>query len=477
MNKTGRTLRLHNSLKNQKEDFQPLSEAVRVYSCGPTVYDHIHIGNLRGFIAADMLRRALTVNGYQVEQVMNFTDVDDKTIGRARQMHPDQEPLRALKRLTSEYSDIFLAEMEAIGNATEALSFVNATDSLASIQDLITSLYEAGFAYLADDGIYFSIHAYQNSGKTYGRLVTVDAANTGQARIAHDEYDKNTACDFALWKIGQEGEPAWEFRLGNRDMTGRPGWHIECSAMSTAQLGQPFDIHTGGVDLMFPHHENEIAQSTAGQSVGQSGEYARYFMHNEHLLVENQKMAKSKDNFVTLPDIENRGVDPLAFRLLVLQAHYRSQINFTWDSLDAAQRFLSDIRRFADMQFQPVAGAGVIDVQTPAEQIKTALADDMDTPAAIAALSQVVDATAAIPPGQVREFQQFITFLDGALGLDLGLRGDITDKQKTQIQRRQEARAQQDYDTADAIRDELAGQGIHLRDTPRGVMWHRLTRR
>jgi cysteinyl-tRNA synthetase len=473
MNKTGRTLRLHNSLHSRKEDFQPLSDTVRIYSCGPTVYDHIHIGNLRGFIAADMLRRALRVNGFQVRQVMNFTDVDDKTIQRARQMHPDQEPLSALKRLTSQYSDIFMAEMEAIGNATEALSFVNATDAMPSIQELITSLYEAGFAYMADDGIYFSIHAYQNSGQTYGRLVRVDAANTGQARIAHDEYDKDTACDFALWKIGQEGEPAWEFRLANRDMTGRPGWHIECSAMSTAQLGQPFDIHTGGVDLMFPHHENEIAQSTAGQS----GEYARYFIHNEHLLVENQKMAKSKNNFVTLPDIENRGYEPLAFRLLVLQAHYRSCLNFTWDSLDAAQRFLFDIRRLADIQFQPIADAENIDVQTPAEHIKTALADDMDTPTAIATLSQVIDATAAIPPGQVREFQQFITFLDGALGLDLGARGDITDSQKTQIERRQEARAQQDYDTADAIRDELSGQGIHLRDTPYGVMWHRLTRR
>lgn len=460
---------LYNTLTRELEAFSPLGEAVRMYSCGPTVYDHIHIGNLRGFAMADMLRRALTINGYEVEHVMNLTDVDDKTIQRSQELYPDVDPMQALKNLGHYYTDVFIRDTRAIGNDNQALTFINATDAIENMQHLIRRLYQQGFAYIAEDGVYFSIEAYQSSGKTYGQLVTVDASNTSAARINNDEYDKDSVHDFVLWKVKGEGEPAWEFTLDEHNLTGRPGWHIECSAMSTGQLGQPFDIHTGGVDLMFPHHENEIAQSTAGAEEP----YARYFVHNEHLLVENQKMAKSRNNFVTLPDIEARGCDPLAFRLLVLQAHYRSQLNFTWQGLEAAHHFLGSISAFGDLQFQPVADGPTLDLSASRQVISEALADDLDTPRALAELSSLIDTTVVVSEDQIDEFREFLQFLDTAFGFGLGDREDITSEQRDLISRREKARAEHDYTEADAVRDQLAEHGIGLRDTPYGAVWHR----
>lgn len=462
-------MRLHNTLARDIQQFHPLEETVRIYTCGPTVYDHIHIGNLRSFVMADMLRRAFMVNGFDVHHVMNLTDVDDKTIQRSQERYPEEDASTALTKLTAEYTDVFMRDMEVIGNDTNALTFVNATDAIPAMQQLIRELHEGGFAYVAEDGVYFSIEAYQNSSKTYGRLVDVDASNTSAARIDNDEYDKDSVHDFALWKRQQSGEPAWEFTLEERDLKGRPGWHIECSAMSTGQLGQPFDVHTGGIDLMFPHHENEIAQSTAGKDI----EYARYFVHQEHLLVENRKMAKSRNNYTTLPDIEAGGFDPLAFRLLTLQAHYRSQMNFTWESLKGAQRFLQDVRTFADLQFQPAAEAPRLDLDTPGQDIRDALADDLDTPRALAVLSRVVDEAAAISGDQLEEFRAFVQILDDVFGFAVSEREDISSEQRDLIDQRASAREEQDYSRADDIRGTLEEQGIYLNDTPYGAIWRR----
>ena len=272
-------MRLYNTRTHSIENFAPLQDnTVRMYSCGPTVYNHAHIGNLSSYIYADTLRRTLKAIGYQVKHVMNFTDVDDKTIRDSHMKYPDDEPMVALTKFTVHYERVFLDEMAQVGNSVDDVTFVKATDNIADIQQLIRKLLEQGDAYVADDGIYFSISEYRKTHQ-YGQLSHIDFNATDRQRINNDEYDKDHAHDFALWKAQKEGEPAWDFTLPDgSNMPGRPGWHIECSVMSVKNLGQPFDIHTGGVDLIFPHHENEIAQSTAGN---QPAEYANFFVHNE----------------------------------------------------------------------------------------------------------------------------------------------------------------------------------------------------
>jgi len=287
-------MKLFNTLSKQIEESTPLDKnTYRIYSCGPTVYDKVHIGNSSSFIVADLLRRVLKAGGASVIHVMNYTDVDDKTIARSSDMYPEESPETALKLLTDEYKRSFLKDMQAVGNDINDIKFVSAVENIADMRNLITTLYKDGFAYIADDGVYFSIDKYRESGKKYGQLLELSELNTSQSRISNDEYDKESVHDFALWKTRKGDEPAWEFDLDGSNLLGRPGWHIECSVMSTKNLGQPFDIHTGGVDLIFPHHENEIAQSTAGQD----NLYAKFFVHNEHLLVDGKKMSKSLNNF------------------------------------------------------------------------------------------------------------------------------------------------------------------------------------
>src|SRR6266568_1547407 len=302
-------MKLYNTLTKKVENVTPLDgKVVRIYSCGPTVYDHAHVGNLSAYIFADTLHRALVLDGKSVRHAMNYTDVDDKTIRRSREKYPDKVPREALHELTNRFIDVFLNDMRAIGNRTDDawITFMRATDNIEAMQTLIAKLHASGFAYIAGDGVYFSIEAYRRSGKTYGQLLEISASNTSEARIQNDEYDKESAHDFALWKHKKNAGPAWEFTLGGREMRGRPGWHIECSAMSKKSLAQPFDIHTGGVDLIFPHHENEIAQSTAGEP---NPIMASIFAHNEHILIDGKKMAKSAQNFYTLEDVLNKGYD------------------------------------------------------------------------------------------------------------------------------------------------------------------------
>jgi cysteinyl-tRNA synthetase len=473
----GQNMRLYNTLARKVEDFQPLKDnTVRIYSCGPTVYDHIHIGNLSAFIAADILRRTLQTVGYEVRHVMNFTDVDDKTIRRSQERYPDAAPEVALQQLTHEYEQIFIDDMQAIGNAVSMLTFGRATEHIADMQTLIRNLYQAGIAYIADDGIYFSIEAYRATGKTYGQLLELSTENTGSARIDNDEYDKASVHDFALWKTRKGTEPAWEFELDNHQLLGRPGWHIECSAMSVDALGQPFDIHTGGVDLIFPHHENEIAQSTAAGNE----RYAQFFIHNEHLLVDGKKMSKSLNNFFTLRDIAERGFDTLAFRVMVLQAHYRSQTNFTWENLEAAQSRLAAYRAMAVRRFQPEQNGAITpdELKQARQAIQEAMADDLNTPQALARLSALESAidNGGITPDCQEAFGELLEWLDNLLGLDLAAQPDITDAQRQLIVQRQTARDNQDWRASDELRDQLVATGIAVRDTPDGPVWHWITR-
>lgn len=473
-------MKLYNTLLRQAEEFKPLEDNnVRMYSCGPTVYDHIHIGNLSAFIIADTLRRALRASGYNVTHIMNFTDVDDKTIRRSHEQYPELEPREALKKLTEHYGDIFLKDMALVGNDVPAYTFVKATDEkvIEGMQQLIHELYGGGFAYIADDGVYFSIEAYKKSGKTYGQLSEITSSSTSEARIANDEYDKESAHDFALWKVQKEGEPSWEFELDGHELDGRPGWHIECSVMSSQNLGQPFDIHTGGIDLIFPHHENEIAQSTAGK---EDPLYAACFVHNEHILVDGKKMSKSLNNFYTLQDIIDKGYDPLAFRLLVLQSHYRSQAHFSWENLEAAQNRLRDIYAWADLRHQTTLGSMPDELdqlfRTTREDILTAFGDDLNTSAALTALGKLMNHMTNIElPGVDGKYSDgTLAFLENAFGLPLSNRPDITSEQKQIIGAREEARQNQDWAKSDELRNQLAGQGIGLRDTEHGAIWYRL---
>jgi len=470
-------MKLFNTLVKKVESFKPLDDKkVRVYSCGPTVYDHIHIGNLSSFIYADTLRRVLQVSGHEVHHVMNFTDVDDKTIRRSQERYPELTPEEALKKLTNEYEQLFLADMSSIGNDVNALDFVKATEHIDDMQALIARLHKDGFAYLADDGVYFSIDKYKQSGKQYGQLLELDSKNTSAARINNDEYDKESVHDFALWKLQKENEPAWEFELDGHNLLGRPGWHIECSAMSVDKLSQPFDIHTGGVDLIFPHHENEIAQSTAGNK----DDYAKFFVHNEHLLVDGRKMSKSLNNFYTLEDVKERGYDPLAFRLLVLQSHYRNQSNFTWENLEAAQNRLKDLYAWADLRHQPSHEAMFPELdelfRSTRQDIQKAIEEDMNTPEALANLNKLVSWMMQHPvPGVEGKYSDgTLPFLDSVLGLELGNRPDITDEQKKLIQERDQAKQAKNFEKSDELRSQLETQGIGLRDTDYGQQWHRL---
>lgn len=473
-------MKLYNTRTHKVEIFAPLvRNRARIYSCGPTVYDHAHIGNLYAYIFADTLHRTVQLSGFDVIHAMNYTDVDDKTIKRSREKYPDKNPREALKNLTDEYIQLFLDDMQQIGNDVKSLVFLRATDDnvIDGMRQLITNLYAAGFAYIADDGVYFSIEAYRKSGKTYGQLVELTLDNTSESRIQNDEYDKESAHDFALWKLQKAGEPSWEFKLDGHEMNGRPGWHIECSVMSRLALGQPFDIHTGGVDLIFPHHENEIAQSTACEN---DPLMANFFTHNEHILVDGKKMAKSAQNFYTLQDIIDHGFDPLAFRLLVLQAHYRSQLHFSWENLEAAQNRLKDIRAVADLRFQPSIDYMPDEVdqmfKTTREEIKSAILEDLNSPVALASLSKFVDYLSNVPiPGVGGKYTDgFLTFLDSIFGLKLGSRTDITDEQKQLIKEREKARNTKNWEKSDELRERLKLQNLGLRDTPTRTIWYRL---
>lgn len=472
-------MKLYNTLTRKIEELRPLDDkTVRIYSCGPTVYDHAHIGNLIAYIYSDTVQRALIAAGYEVKRAMNYTDVDDKTIRRSQEKHPDDEPRDGLRKLTDHYIDIFLKDMQEIGNDTKTLQFLRATDTIEDMQSLIVELLNHDFAYVTDDGIYFSIEAYKKAGHTYGQLSPINSENTSKERIDNDEYDKESVHDFALWKKQKDSEPAWDFDLPDgKNMAGRPGWHIECSAMSRKALGQPFDVHTGGVDLIFPHHENEIAQSTALES---DPRMAQFFFESEHMLVDGKKMSKSLGNFYKLEDIVKKGYDPLAFRLLVLQSHYRSQTNFSWESLETAQNRLNDIRAWADLRHQPSTDVmpDELDLlfKSTREKMLQSLQDDLKTPSALSSLDKLMNYMAEIPiPGVEGKYTDgTLALIDTLLGLDISNRPDITDEQKQIILDREKAREVKDWSKADDLRDKLEAQRIGLRDTPHGAIWYRL---
>ncbi len=319
-------MRVYNTLGRKIEEFTPINDKeVKIYCCGPTVYDFPHIGNLRAFIFYDIIRRTLLYNGFRVKQIMNITDVDDKTIKNSKLRGME------LSEYTKIYTDAFFEDLKKL-NISEFEGYPRATQSIGAMETMITGLLSKGYAYKSNDGIYYSVSKF----KDYGKLSGMSLKET-KSRIQNDEYDKDSAADFALWKTWtpDDGDVYWENDLPK----GRPGWSIECSAMVFKNLGESIDIHAGGIDLIFPHHENEIAQSEAFTGK----RFVKYWLHSEHLLVNGKKMSKSLHNFYTLRDLEKLGFDVIAFRLLVLDSHYRSKINFTLDILKKYEKTLDDI--------------------------------------------------------------------------------------------------------------------------------------
>ena len=462
-------VKLFNTLGRSTVEFSPIEPGhVRLYTCGPTVYNVVHIGNLRTFLFEDVLRRHLKARGLRVTQIMNLTDVDDKTIRGAAQAGV------SLDDFTRQYIEAFFRDIQAL-NLEKVERYPRATEHIPEMIALIERLRERGHTYESDGSVYFRIASFPG----YGKLSQIDLTQTRRGeRVADDEYEKEDVKDFVLWKGAKPGEPTWDSPFG----PGRPGWHVECSAMSMKYLGESFDIHTGAVDNIFPHHENEIAQSE-----GATGKpFVAVWLHAEHLIVEGEKMAKSKGNFLTLPDVLARRNDPAAIRYLLLSVPYRKKLNFTWDALAGAASAVERLRA-ASVRIAEVAGTGKAEGAFPAkeraaklrEDFGAALDDDLNTAEAQGALFTFLrDVNAAIDDRTLdsagaREVQAALVSADEVLGVLQKERGTISHEIEALIEQRNDARKRRDFATSDRIREELAGRGIVLEDGPSGTRWKR----
>ena len=490
-------LELFNTLSGKVERLEPVgAPALRMYACGPTVYDYGHIGNFRTFLHVDVLRRFLRQQGVAVEHVMNVTDVDDKIIRNALAA---KQPIGDY---TARFEKAFFEDMEALG--IERPEHVpRATEHIPEMVTLIEQLAAKDIAYQTEDGSwYFRIARFEG----YGKLSKKDLEGMEDgARVDADEYEKDAARDFALWKAAKEGEPSWATALG----AGRPGWHIECSAMATAILGESFDLHAGGEDLMFPHHENEIAQSEAAS--GRT--FARHWMHVRFLLVEGKKMSKSLGNFYTLRDLLLKGHRASAIRYLLLSVPYRHQMNFTFEALGAATNAIERLRTFHQRMLRGGFAAGVVDAAVTAATAKSAseftaaLANDLNTAEAAAAISEMVRAAnSAADAGTLGEenaaevlrvlmlFDEVFAVLEdrdeeltraalkwaeaegriGEAAPELVLKLALSDAEiETLVEERTEAKKARNFARADAIRVELAAKGVVIEDSKDGVRWKR----
>ncbi len=445
-------IHLYNTLTRQEEDFQPIMpDKVGMYSCGPTVYNFAHIGNLRTFVFEDILRRTLEANGLTVYQVKNLTDVDDKTI------RDSQKAGMSLKDFTEKFTVEFFKDVDAL-NLKRAAVYPKATEHVPQMIKMIECLLEKGIAYTSEDGVYFSISKIND----YGALAHLDLKGLkagASGRVLSDEYEKENVGDFALWKFWTEadGEAKWPASFGD----GRPGWHIECSAMSAEYLEVPFDIHTGGIDLLFPHHQDEVAQTQ-----GCTGkQLAKHWMHAEHLLVDGKKMSKSLGNFYTLRDVIDHGFDPIVLRYLFLGAHYRTKLNFTWEALEGAQNALRKLCSVA--RTLPTASASTLN-----SDFLTAVNNDLNTPQALAAMWKMLDD--ASMSAEVKA-QQLLA-MDQVLGLNLenylGHQIEVSEEVKELGREREAAREAKDWKKSDELRDLIIEKGFTVEDTPEGQKIH-----
>ncbi len=462
--------KLYNSLSRRIEAFEPADgETVRMYSCGPTVYNHVHIGNLRTFAFQDILRRHLRQSGWKLLHVMNITDVDDKIIaGAALAGVPIGE-------YTRQYVDAFFQDCKLLrlGRPEKVPA---ATEHIADMIRLVARIDESGHTYQNDGSTYFRISSW----KDYGKLSRLDPGGIlAGARVDADEYAKDDARDFVLWKASREGEPSWESPYG----AGRPGWHLECSAMAMAYLGETFDIHTGGVDLQFPHHENEIAQSES--ATGKP--FARFWVHAEHLLVEGQKMAKSAGNFHTLGDLIERGYSVDTIRYLLVSTPHRKQLNFTYDGLRGAAAAIERLRNFERRlggAFTEGDSAAASERCAKAHlQFREALDDDLNTAGALGAVFEYVRSAHSemdrgeFGPGNAAEARRLLAAFDLIFEVLRPVEAARVSavEVETLIRERAAARKARDFARADGIREDLARRGVELRDSPSGTDWNYAT--
>ena len=472
-------LRLYNTLSRQEEPFAPLRDnTVRMYACGLTVYNRGHIGNFRTYVCLDVLRRTLKyLCGYQVQQVVNYTDVDDKTIAGA------QKAGMPLREYTDQWIRAFREDAARLGIETpEELPRATDPDNMTAMCDMIHALERNGHTYNRDGSVYFKIASLPS----YGRLARLDhdGLHAG-ARVDVDEYSKDDARDFVLWKAAKPGEPSWEC---NGAGSGRPGWHIECSAMAVRLLGESIDIHAGGVDLIFPHHENEIAQAEGATKQT----FSRFWVHVEHLFVENEKMSKSIGNVYTVPDVVAKGYRPSALRYLLLSSHYRKQLNFTWAGVEQAEESLRRIVDFLAKLDDMASATGAGDVRNAdldaavgraRDAFRDALSSDLNTAAGLAAVFDLVregnSAIAAkkMSAADARVVREAIEDFDRVLGV-IALRRaedatpDVPVNEIEQlIEERKTAKQRREFARADEIRRSLADRGVLLEDTPAGTRW------
>lgn len=444
-------LKFYNTLTREKEIFTPInSPNVSFYSCGPTVYNYPHIGNYRAYIFADIVKRVLLYEGFKVKHIMNITDVDDKTI------RDSQKEGKTLKEFTEFYTEEFFKDIKTL-NILEPEKFTKATDYIPEMVEIIKKLLDKKIAYKSNDGsIYFDIKKFKNYG-ALSHITPEEQKENAGGRIKTDEYEKENAQDFALWKAWdiQDGNVFWNTELGK----GRPGWHIECSAMAMSNLGEQLDIHTGGVDNIFPHHENEIAQSEG--STGK--QFVKYWMHNEWVLVDQKKMAKSANNFFTLRDLIKKNINPLAYRFWLLMANYRTRVNFVYPALEGAETAL---KRLYGLYLGLGDDHGNVHKEYQ-NKFKEFIEDDLDTPRALSLLWDVMK------DENMSEGDKKATILDFDKVLGLGfenLKHDIIPEEILKlVAKREEARNNKDFKKSDELRKEINSLGYEVKDLPAGA--------
>ena len=451
-------IRFYNSITQKKEDFSPITKGkVKLYTCGPTVYDNAHIGNFRTFLFEDFLKRTLLALGYDVYHVMNITDVDDKTIQKSN------IEKKSLREITKLYISNFKDDLKAL-SILPPDQFPNATDHIDQMIDMIQSLIDKGYAYPTDDGsVFFAIDSYKN----YGTLsnIDMDQAVRGE-RVVSDEYNLDNPSDFALWKAykKEDGNVKWDSPWG----VGRPGWHIECSAMSIKYLGPHFDIHCGGVDNKFPHHENEIAQSIC--ATGKP--FVNFWMHSEFLTVDGGKMSKSLGNYYFLNDIIDEGMTVQEFRLIVLSSHYRSKVNFSLDKKYEAKMAIQRIMELKD-RLEEFEESESDDLPSDAGKFISALENDLDSPTALAVLFEWLRKTNVkldkneLSKSDIQKGNHFITFFNSIFGV-LYEKFEIPKNIIELVKKRETARENNDWVKSDEIRKELNINGWNVKDTPTG---------
>jgi cysteinyl-tRNA synthetase len=469
------SVKIFNTASKTLEEIRPRinSERVRFYSCGPTVYGYAHIGNLRSFISADLLVRALELDGQSVQWVMNLTDVDDKTIAGAIAKYGPTANTSNLREYTHHFAEAFFADLKKVGIGSSGIEFVSVSDVIPEIQKFILRLLELGYAYKAEDGsIYFSIEKYQETFGDYGSLVGKKFMQgiTAGARVAVDEYDKENLSDFALWKSHSpaDGGIYWDHPVLGR---GRPGWHIECTLINYMKFHSGTDIHSGGVDLIFPHHTNEIAQAAP---VYKPHVFVSHWMHSEHIMVDGKKMSKSLGNFWTIEDLESRHIgNGQSLRFLMLQSHYRTKLNVTEESLIAAQNGLRNIHNQTEHiashmgeEFVPTKeeSAKIIDNEFTA-QLRETLNDDLNTPIAMAIIPEILKS-------KLPNRQKLLTLMafEKALGLVLitspaKKEQVLPDEVQKLVRQRNKAREQKDYALSDSLRLQIEQLGYEVSDT------------